>query len=276
MRRSICMVALGILVAFHGVARAEGTQDAEATQVARAESFASAAFDAYSHQEYQRAVALYLQALEAAPSSDILYNLARIYDTRIKDRKRAIEYYTRYVADPGANPERLQACGERLALLREQQKIADAVSQEAPVASTAGSNPSSAPQRSESNDRSSVGLTNAQILGIVIAGAGIAGLGVGVGFGLAAKSDADVAHMDCTGNECATQRGVDAARHGSEMAMISTISFVAGGALVAGAAALLLLGGHARARARADDEQHVSVTPAFDRTTLSVQFRGRL
>ena len=274
MRRSICTLAVGILVAFHGVARADGAQDAESTQVARAESFASAAFDAYSHQEYQRAVALYLQALDAAPSSDILYNLARIYDTRIKDRQRAIEYYARYVADPGANPERLQACGERLALLREQQKIADSVSQEAPATGTSSAGPGSPSQRSASDDRHASGLTNAQIVGIVLAGAGIAGLGTGVGFGLTAKADADVAHIDCTGNACATQRGVDAAHHGTEMAMISTISFVAGGALVVGAAALLLLGG--RTHAPAQDEQHVSVTPVFDRTSLSVQFRGRL
>src|SRR5688572_6208587 len=47
--------------------------------VALAERYAAAAFEAYRAREYGRAVSLYEQALAAAPSAEILYNIARVY-----------------------------------------------------------------------------------------------------------------------------------------------------------------------------------------------------
>src|SRR4051812_29210658 len=81
----------------------EQTQEDPAQNVARAEEYASQAFDAYSQQDYPRAVALYQQALAASASPDIIYNLARIYDLKLKDRALSIEFYERYTADPGAD-----------------------------------------------------------------------------------------------------------------------------------------------------------------------------
>ena len=57
--------------------------------VARAESYAAEAFQAYAEKDYPRAVALYQQALDAAPSADIVYNIARIYDTKLEDAAHA-------------------------------------------------------------------------------------------------------------------------------------------------------------------------------------------
>jgi hypothetical protein len=80
-----------------------------------------------------------------------------------------------------------------------------------------------------------------QVLAIVTLTAGVTSLGIGGGFGLAAKSDAEVADESCNGNACRTQRGVDASRDASSAATISTIGFVAGGALSAlGVVALLI------------------------------------
>src|SRR5688500_17715235 len=57
------------------------TTEASASDVTLAERYAGEAFEAYRMRDYGRAIALYEQALAAAPSPDIVYNIARVYDT---------------------------------------------------------------------------------------------------------------------------------------------------------------------------------------------------
>jgi hypothetical protein len=69
-------------------------------------------------------------------------------------------------------------------------------------------------------------------------------MGVGAGFGLAAMSQNNTAQELCDGNVCREQRGIDAAEKASDRAMISTIGFASGGALLAlGAAIYFWVGG---------------------------------
>src|SRR5262245_9879778 len=91
---------------------------APAADVALSERYAARAYEAYKRKDYQSAIALYQKALEAAPSADILYNIARIYDLREADRALAISFYGRYVDDPGALPDRIELVKRRLAVLR--------------------------------------------------------------------------------------------------------------------------------------------------------------
>jgi tetratricopeptide (TPR) repeat protein len=221
-------------------ARAESTSNG--SDVARAEGYAADAFEAYARKDYSAAVALYLKALDTAPAADMLYNLARIYDGKLKERQLAIEYYRRYARDPGAEPTRLRAVNERLSQLVE----LEAISTETPVRQRAEP-PSSVPS-SSSDDRAPVrsdareqGITGMHVLGIVALAAGVTCLGIGGGFGLAAKSDAEVADDFCNGDACRSQRGVDAARDASSAATISTIGFIAGGALSALGVVTLLI-----------------------------------
>ena len=74
--------------------------EAGASDVTLAERYAGEAFEAYRVRDYGRAVALYEQALAAAPSPDIVYNIARVYDTGLANRRLAIVYYERYAAAP--------------------------------------------------------------------------------------------------------------------------------------------------------------------------------
>lgn len=215
-----------------GRARAEGVSTA--SDVARAEGYAADAFEAYTRKDYPAAVALYTKALETAPTADMLYNLARIYDGKLKERQLAIDYYRRYVRDPGAEPTRLRAVNERLSQLLE----LEAISTETPPVRQPAEAPSDA--TSSSGNRAPAraieqesGITGMQVLAIVTLTAGVTSLGIGGGFGLAAKSDADVAHDFCDGNACRTQRGVDASRDAKSAATISTIGFIAGGVLSA-------------------------------------------
>jgi hypothetical protein len=87
-----------------------------------------------------------------------------------------------------------------------------------------------------------------QVAGIMTGAVGLAGLGLGIGFGLKAKSDADEAKKYCEGNICRAQRGVDATNAANDAATISTIAFVAGGALTLLGVAAVLLGLESSAR----------------------------
>ena len=211
--------------------------------VARAENLSAEAYEAYSSQDFDQAIALYRKAYEASPSADIVYNLARIYDTKLRDRGLALEYYARYADDPGAEPARMELVTARLAHLRE----LEAVTAPKPSAAAKPRQTEAAiSQTPKSTDTSTVqhasGLSTAQVVGILVGAAGVAGLGVGAGFGILARSDADVAHGLCDGNNCISQRGVDAANDANRSATISTVAFLAGGALLAGGAALIVFG----------------------------------
>lgn len=235
-------IAVGLAVGLAWTAAAPVLAEESApTDVVRAEAYASDAFNAYSRQDYAGAVALYQEALQAAPSADILYNLARIYDTKLKDRGQAIEYYQRYTLDTGADPNRLRVASGRLAELRQLETIATVAPAGSATAPVAASVPKSTRSTPPSSPRER-GLSSVQIAGLVTGALGVAGMGIGVGFGLKAKSEAGEAEQFCDGNACTTQGGVDASHAAKAAATVSTIAFVAGGALTLLGVTALLLG----------------------------------
>lgn len=209
-----------------------------AADVALSERYAARAFDAYKRKDYQSAIALYQKALEAAPSADILYNIARIYDLGLRDRALAISFYSRYVNDPGAVPNRIEVATKRLAELRAAELAAVAPPSVEPAAPTAVVAPQPPPSAAAPENGSSSALTT----GAIIAGSvGLVGIGLGVGFGLAAQSDLEESERYCDGNRCTSQLGVEAARDANREANIATVGFVAGGALIALGAVLWLV-----------------------------------
>jgi tetratricopeptide (TPR) repeat protein len=237
-----CIVAVALTVSQS--AHAEDGNDANATtDVQFAEQRAAQAFEAYKNGEYGTAVALYVEAFKAAPSADLLYNIARIYDAKLGDRQLAITFYRRYIGDPGAIAERIKRANERLVELRE----AEVAAGERPMKEA---RPAAAPR--EPASRSST----ASQIGLVLGAVGLAGVGVGTGFGIAAMSKAGTAKDSCNGNQCTTQKGVDAMHDASSSATISTIGFAAGGALLATGAFLFFWGGARRSDREAAPSLH--------------------
>lgn len=77
-----------------------------------------------------------------------------------------------------------------------------------------------------------------RIVGIIVGGAGVVGLGLGTFFGLTAKSKLDDSNDGhCSGNLC-DATGVQLRSDYSSAARLSTVTFLAGGALLAGGAVL--------------------------------------
>jgi tetratricopeptide (TPR) repeat protein len=220
------------------VALARELDGAEADgAVALAEQKAARAFEAYQGKRFGEAVALYIEAYDASPNADILYNVARIYDTKLGDRPLAINFYRRYIGDPGAVPDRIQLCNERLVALREAELAVNrpVATLTAPAAPAA---PASAPAEPAH------GATAGEVTGIVLAATGVVALGVGAGFGFAAMNEAHTSRDLCDGSVCREQRGIDAAEDATHHALVSTIGLASGGALIAlGAACYFWLGG---------------------------------
>lgn len=243
---------------------------APSADVALSESYAARAFEAYRRKDHGSAVALYQQALAAAPSADILYNIARVYDVGLRDRPLAISFYGRYVGDPGAIASRIEIANERLVELRAAEAAAteQRSARPATVTSVVPATPTRvAPIRP--SDGGSSGLTTAAL---VAGSVGLVGVGLGVGFGLAAKSDLDLSERYCNGNQCTSQRGVDAANSATREANIATVSFSVGGGLLALGTLLWFL---------ADDEDErpelapqLGWSPRLDRNEMSLSFAG--
>ena len=84
-----------------------------------------------------------------------------------------------------------------------------------------------------------VGSTQ-RLLGVVAGGVGIVGIGVGTVFGLKAKSTYNDAVGGCNAEHQCPQGSLDKADDASSQATLSTVSFIAGGVLLAGGAVLYL------------------------------------
>ena len=206
------------------------SEDPRPANVVAAEHLAAQAFDAYERKEYRRAIELYEQALAAASSADISYNIARVYDVGLHDAARATEYYRRYLAEPKAQSPRRELAEQRIAAL-----------QPSPLVAPIETDPTSTIADPAQPERGS-GWTWRETSAIALAGTGFIALGIGAGFGISAASQSDTWKNDCDGNVCQTQSGVDAAHTAADRARIATIALAAGGALLAGGAAIWWLG----------------------------------
>jgi tetratricopeptide (TPR) repeat protein len=247
--RQIVAFALAFSSVPAGAARAASSSDATAASaqssndVVLAERYAAEAFLAYQRKAYAEALALYEKALAAAPSADILYNMARIYDTGLRERRAAMDYYARCAADPSAGESRIQAANQRrMELERAEQAMSVDSPESDGLERTFPRDPIEVPTPppAPATERPS-SWTGLEITGLTLGSVGLVGLGVGVGFGLAARAEKDTWSRDCNGNVCASQRGVDAAASAREKAQIATVGLGVGGGLLLLGSVLFLI-----------------------------------
>jgi len=254
-------------VVFAGRAQAEDPATCTAANTGLAERRAGEAFEAYGKGEYPKAVTLYLDAYAACPSAPILYNLARIHDTKLDDRNQAMVFYRRYVASVDARPDLVVTARKRLEELQPSKPTASPVVTASPAEHVAresrpGSGGAPPPPRDMATPQS--GWSNQRWLGAMLGVGGVVGLGVGSVFGMLARSQANSAHELCDGNVCRSQEGVDAAKAGQRDATISNVGFAAGAALLFTGAVLYVTGGDARATETQATALHLTAGPQAD------------
>lgn len=214
--------------------------------VALAEQYAEQAFEAYEQRDFARAIQLYERALDAAPSADILYNIARVYDLGLVDRRRATDYYERYVADPGAVTARIEVARSRLEELRASEPASGeraGAATNVPLADIARDFPldTAPPARPRQAVEPDGGLRPLETAAVTLGSMGLVGIGVGIGFGIAARARSDDWQHDCDGNACRSPESVEAAESARRSATVATVGLSAGGGLLALGAALWLI-----------------------------------
>jgi serine/threonine-protein kinase len=113
---------------------------------------------------------------------------------------------------------------------------------------------------------SSPGSTQ-RVLGVVTAGVGLAGIAVGSVFGVIAKGHLSDAGPHCSGTECDVT-GVPALSDARSAATVSTVGFIAGGALLAGGVVLYLVAPHG------SPGTGLLVSPGADGSVAGLTLRG--
>jgi tetratricopeptide (TPR) repeat protein len=218
------------------------------TDAKAAEDLAQQAFDAYQKGDFGAAIALYKKAYQSSAAGVILFNIANIYDKKLKDKDSAADYYRKYLRSGDTEPELVKRASERLDTVRaeiEASKQAQQDERNATASSSRPGNTSATPSLtlSQPPPRPSPPLAAKQKLGIAAGIAGVVGLGVSGYFGYQAKQQNNRADKGCNGlTACPDNFGLDASNKAHTDATISTISFVAGAALVATGVVLYIYG----------------------------------
>jgi hypothetical protein len=128
-----------------------------------------------------------------------------------------------------------------------------------PEATKAAATASTSPDKPPADDKASDGSTQ-RIASYVLMGVGVVGVGVGAVFGLKTSSTWADAKTHCTGLEC-DRTGVQLATDAKNAGTISTIAFIAGGALLAGGAILFFTAPSASSKTGTSSALRVGVGP---------------
>jgi hypothetical protein len=107
------------------------------------------------------------------------------------------------------------------------------------------------------------GLSGWRVVGVGVVGVGLAGIALGTSMGIkawsdyGASNDPNIGKCDPHGAACASPKGVDLRTSANSAGLVSTISFIAGGALLATGVTLVVL-----APRRAPHRVEVTAGPA--------------
>jgi len=94
-----------------------------------------------------------------------------------------------------------------------------------------------------SSGSASSAWTARELTALTVGGIGVVGIGLGVVYGLSASAHADTWEQYCDGNDCTSQKGVDAAESANRQARVATVSLTAGITLTALGTVLWFMGG---------------------------------
>lgn len=213
----------------------EGAKEGSSEKTRAADLFKKSA-DAYLKGDFTQAIALLDEAYQLDPQPVLLYNLARAHEG-LGHLDEAITLYERYLTQEPTSPDR-GAIEQRIVTLRRQRDERAAVEKDraqvekeraAVERQRAAPPPPPPPPRPRS------------IYPYVVGGAGVVGLVTGTVFGLLANSKKNEATDEKT-----QTTAVDIRSTGKSFATVSTVSFVIGGALVAGGVVWWVVDGQSR------------------------------
>lgn len=187
-------ISLAFVVGLTGALWAGSALAAPDDTTARIEALAQSASARYKAGDFTEAVEMYLEAYRLGKAAALLYNVAVIYDRKIKDPELAITYYRRYIAAPDADPSAASRATVRVQTLKTQQAEADAKRRAEELAAAERRKEAAEARRAPPVAPRSVASTAQpaepdRMVGWIVTGVGAVALGVGAGFGVGAAAD---------------------------------------------------------------------------------------
>ena len=172
--------------------------------------------------------------------------------------------------DPGEVVVRAEAPGRRpntlKATLREGKNVEIDVGVLEPLAGDGASTPGTP---GTPNMKGGSDTRDLRPIGIIVAGVGVASLVVGSVTGILALGDASTVKKNCPNDACQKQEDVDTAGSGKTLSTVSTITFIAGGALVVGGAILFFMSPR-----KAKTTGHVQLVPTASSDSAGFLLHG--
>ncbi len=209
---------------------------------AAVEELASRAAERYAAGDYAQAIALTTKAYDIRPLGALLYNIAIIYDKKLKERDLAIDYYRRFLAARDAEPALLEKATHRLELLKAapEPPVPPPAPPPAvtapPVLPPATANPRDDAEQPLARRRTIMLASGGTLLAL-----GVVGIGVGGILGLVAMKNNNDAAAFCNGAACTDGRALGLTGDAMSAANASTALFVVGGVAAAAGAVLLAI-----------------------------------
>jgi tetratricopeptide (TPR) repeat protein len=258
--RFVLIVATSLLCTF-SVARAHASPDGSGQHTSVISSVTSAdkkraaelfkkGADAYRQGDFQHAIELLDEAYALDPQPVLVYNRARAAEG-LGNLDEAIAGYEKFLSQEPNAPDR-GAIEQRLVTLRKQRDDRAALEKEratrneAPPAPVPVA-PAPASESSESTPPPSPPPRHSRsVAPYVVAGVGVVGIGAGAVFGVLALSKKDSAV-----SEPIQQKSMDLKDSADSLATVSTVSFIAGGVLLAVGATWWLLDGGSSSKGKA-------------------------
>jgi hypothetical protein len=221
-----------------GSARADGRDP----NVQAVEALTNQAYELTVENKYSEAIGAYMKAYELSHAGAILFNIATIYDRKLRERSLAMEYFRRYLQATDAVPDFARKAAERLSELKEEEaaeartrsSVAVAPSPPASTATDTTSLPESAPP-------ANTGVSPLKPVGLVLGAIGLVGVGSSLGFGAIAQSRNSDANRYCSATACSTSQGVTLEHQAGDFATAATVAFISGASLLAIGVTLFLV-----------------------------------
>ncbi len=228
-RRELVASASALVIACVGAptwvgvqARAAEPAPVDPAPVGRFKALSAQAEAAFQARQYQSAVDAYLEAYGVLPNSEVLYNVAYIYDYHLNRRSLAEDFYRRVIREPQSSKELIALSIKRLEELEALDRtVAPAIEPTPPVM------PQPSPGDTGGVNDRLVRDTGPGAGPWVLVGIGGAAVIGGVAFGLAAQStNEDFKAID----DLAQKRTFES--DGKAQALTSDLLWVGGGLLV--------------------------------------------
>jgi len=195
-----------------------------------ADKIADQGYKAYEAGKFADAVSLYTKAFQTSGDPRLLYNIASIYDRKLKDRVLAEDFYRHYITNPTNEPNLVKKATERLGELKDEED------KEKAAAVAAAAPPPPPPPRPAEKKPFPLRET-----GVIVVGGGLVFVVVGSAFGIAALSKSADVRDDCPNNVCAHASSAATRDTASHDATASTVFWGLGLAAIGGGVAMVVL-----------------------------------